>query len=231
MLAASMIDFELEFGIDRLFMDVEAIPLGIDFIKALREEVSKCGVLLAVIGENWLNSPDKKGDRRLDNPDDLVRIEIATALERDIPVIPVLLDGARIPTGDELSEDLKALSRRNGLDVRHASFHRDMSKLVQSLKNLLGDAGQLFSPIPVSAPAPAAIFNDQQQARAKIIFGTDHPFETIAVAGKNRNCTVRVKIENVTDAEISNGTVSILNLDPPQNHDRNFFLKAIAESW
>ena len=215
---------EREFGIDRLFMDVEAIPLGIDFIKALREEVSKCDVLLAVIGENWLSAPDKKGNRRLDNPDDLVRIEIATALERDIPVIPVLIDGARIPTAGELPEDLKALSRRNGLDVRHASFHRDMSKLVQALKSRLGDAGQL-SPIAVSAPAPAVVFNDQQPVRAKIIFGTDHPFETTAVAGKNKNWTVRVKIENAPDAEISNGTVSILNLDPPQNDHRNFFLK------
>jgi hypothetical protein len=216
---------ELEFGTDQLFMDVEAIPLGIDFTKTLSEEVSKCDVLLAVIGENWLNARDEKGNRRLDNPDDLVRIEIATALKRDIPVIPVLVDGARIPTADELPEDLKGLSRRNGLDVHHASFQRDMNKLVQALKDILGDAGQLSSPIPVSAPAPAVLSNDQQPASAKIIFGTDHPFETVAVAGKNKNRTVRVKIENVTDAEISNGTVSILNLDPPQNDHGNFFLK------
>lgn len=70
---------------------------------------------------------------------------------------------------------------------------------------------------PISAPIVPR--------RARIVFGTGHPFETVAPAGKNKNRTVRVKIENVTDAEIANGTVSILNLDPPQNEHKNFFLK------
>jgi hypothetical protein len=123
-----------EFGRDLLFMDVDAIPLGVNFIKVLRGEVAKCDVLLAVIGPHWLNARNEEGERRLDSPNDFVRIEIATALQRDIPVIPILLDGARIPQTDQLPEDLQELALRNGLDVRHASFHRDMDKLIRSLK-------------------------------------------------------------------------------------------------
>lgn len=94
---------------------------------ALREGVAKCDVLLALIGPSWLNVRDEEGNRRLDNPTDLLRIEIATALQRDIPVIPILLDGARMPKSDQLPKDLEELTVRNGLDIRHASFHTDMT--------------------------------------------------------------------------------------------------------
>jgi hypothetical protein len=98
---------EREFRRDLLFMDVDAIPFGTNFAKVLHEEVAKCGALLAVIGPNWSDARDEKGNRRLDDPSDFVRIEIAAALQRDIPVIPILLDGARIPNADQLPEDLK----------------------------------------------------------------------------------------------------------------------------
>jgi hypothetical protein len=71
---------EREFGADLLFMDVDTIPLGANFIKVLRDGVAKCDVLLALIGPNWLDARDEKGNRRLDNPEDFLRIEIATAL-------------------------------------------------------------------------------------------------------------------------------------------------------
>ena len=123
-----------ELGRDLVFMDVDAIPLGTNFSKVLHQEVAKCGVLLAVIGPNWLDARDEHGNRRLDNPNDFVRIEIAAALQRSIPVIPLLLDGARIPKADELPEDLKELALRNGMEVRHASFQDDMNRLIRGLK-------------------------------------------------------------------------------------------------
>jgi hypothetical protein len=89
---------------------------------------------LALIGPNWLNVRDEAGNRRLDNPRDYLRIEIATALERDIHVIPILLEGARMPKADQLPKELEELSARNGLDIRHASFHSDMDKLIRGLK-------------------------------------------------------------------------------------------------
>src|SRR5215472_17125874 len=123
-----------ELGRGLVFMDVDAIPLGTNFPKVLHEEVAKCGVLLAVIGPNWLDARDEHGKRRLDNPNDFVRIEIAAALQRSIPVIPLLLDGARIPKADELPEDLKELSLRDGMEIRHASFQDDMNRLIRGLK-------------------------------------------------------------------------------------------------
>src|SRR5262245_14741 len=123
-----------ELGRDLVFMDVDAIPLGTNFSKVLHEEVAKCSVLLAVIGPNWLDARDEHGNRRLDNPNDFVRIEIAAALQRSIPVIPLLLDGAKIPKADELPEDLKELALRNGMEIRHASFQDDMNRLIRGLK-------------------------------------------------------------------------------------------------
>ena len=117
-----------EFGSDSLFMDVDSIPLGVNFVNALDNEVAKCDVLLAVIGQDWVDARDDDGQRRLDNPHDYVRIEIAAALKRDIPVIPILVDGARIPKPDQLPDDLKDLALRNALDLRHAAFSNDMDK-------------------------------------------------------------------------------------------------------
>jgi TIR domain len=132
---------ERELGRDLLFMDVDAIPLGTNFTKVLHDEVAKCGVLLAVIGPNWLDARDEHGNRRLDDPNDFVRIEVAAALQRNIPVIPILLDGARIPKAIQLPEDLKELALRNGMEVRHASFQDDMNRLIRGLKGYTDHAG------------------------------------------------------------------------------------------
>jgi hypothetical protein len=123
-----------EFGDDQVFMDVDAIPLGRDFIKVLGDEVAKCDALLAMIRPNWLDARDEDGSRRLDDPDDFVRTEIAAALQRDIPVIPILVDGGRVPKSDQLPSDLKKLARRQVLEVRNASFRSDVDKLIRGLK-------------------------------------------------------------------------------------------------
>src|SRR5258707_13523828 len=137
-----------ELGRDLVFMDVDAIPLGTNFTKALHEEVAKCGVLLAVIGPSWLDARDEHGNRRLDDPNDFVRIEIAAALQRTIPVIPILLDGARIPKATQLPDDLKELALRNGTEIRHASFQDDMNRLIRGLKgegvHLVGEGASEF---------------------------------------------------------------------------------------
>ena len=131
-----------EFGSDLLFMDVDGIPLGVNFVKVLQEEVAKCSVLLAVIGHEWLNVRDEDGRRRLDNPDDFVRVEIAAALQRDIPVIPIMLEGTKVPKANQLPNDLQGLALRNGLGVRHSSFHTDMDILIRGLKGRLTEANE-----------------------------------------------------------------------------------------
>jgi hypothetical protein len=155
-----------ELGRDLLFIDVDGIPLGINFVKVLREEVAQCGVLLAVIGPNWLDVRDEDGTRRLDNPTDFVRIKIAAALQREIRVIPILLDGTRVPKADQLPEDLKVLALRNGLNVHHSSFHSDLDKLVRELKQQVGVPGQAAS-TPISASAPPRAENDPSDGGGK----------------------------------------------------------------
>ena len=123
-----------EFGSDFLFMDVDSVPLGVNFVKLLREEVASCDALLAIIGPNWIGARDQNGHLRLENPDDFVRIEISNALKRGIRVIPILLENTQVPTADQLPDDMKELAQRNGLTVRHTSFHGDMDRLIRELK-------------------------------------------------------------------------------------------------
>ena len=96
-----------QFGKDRLFMDVEAIELGSDFREAVEGSLSNCGVFLAVIGDEWLSIAGKSGTRRLDDPSDFVRIEIEAALDRKIPVIPVLVGNSSVPPAEELPDSLR----------------------------------------------------------------------------------------------------------------------------
>ena len=100
------------FGPEILFRDVQSIPLGIDFRTHIEKELSGCRVLVAVIGPTWLTVKDAKGNRRLHQPGDWVRLEIATALERDIPVIPLLVRDAALPKVGDLPECLQPLAYR-----------------------------------------------------------------------------------------------------------------------
>jgi TIR domain/Thioredoxin len=152
---------EKEFGRDLLFMDVDAIPLGADFVEVLTAEVSKCDVLLAIIGSGWLDARDAAGNRRLDCDQDVVWVEVATALKRGIPVVPILLDGTRVPSAGQLPDDLKGLVRRNGLDVRHASFHADMDKLVNAPRYAEDAQTNTSSPfIPIAGPMDTHSLSD-----------------------------------------------------------------------
>ena len=118
------------FETNNLFMDVDQIPAGVDFVSYLSAQVAVCDVFLTIIGPNWLDLRDESGGRRIDSPDDFVAIEIATALERNILVIPILIDGARMPKVNELPDALKPLARRQALELRHTQFGRDANALI-----------------------------------------------------------------------------------------------------
>src|SRR5215470_10291119 len=122
------------FGPENLFMDVDNIPPGIDFIKYLNNQVATCDVFIAVIGPHWLDARNEKGDRRLDDPDDPVAIEIEAALARDIRVIPALVDGAGMPKMGNLPEALKPLARRNAIELRNNQFGRDAEALIEKIR-------------------------------------------------------------------------------------------------
>ena len=138
------------FGEHTVFMDVSAIEAGRDFRKAIEEGVTKCGVLLAVMGPEWLNAKDENGASRLNDPRDFVRLETASALKRDIPVIPVLVRGAKMPSAEQLPDDLKELAYRNCVELTHARWKSDIQLLVEALRRLLGDASQGGSSEPAS---------------------------------------------------------------------------------
>jgi hypothetical protein len=121
-------------GISRICMDVDAVPLGDNFVSALSAELDVSDVVLALIGPRWLAATDKAGIRRLEQEDDYVRVELATALKRSIPIIPIMLDGTQIPEEQYLPSDIARLSKQNGLAVRSSSFKTDTGKLVQELK-------------------------------------------------------------------------------------------------
>lgn len=123
------------FGREQIFKDVDSIPLGVDFREHLGDVVGRCSVVLVVIGDRWL-SAGAPGARRLDDAADFVRIEIESALERRIPVVPVLVRGAAIPGDTELPQSLRQLAYRNGLAVRaDPDFHRDMDRLIAGLES------------------------------------------------------------------------------------------------
>jgi hypothetical protein len=144
------------FSRGRLFIDVDAIKPGLDFVKQLDAQVSQCDVLLAVIGPHWINAADDKGRRRLDGDHDYVRIEIASALKRDIPVIPVLVDGASVPTEAELPEDLKPLARRHALELRHTRFAADADAVVSALNAAMPRQKKTWF-LPLLATAAACV--------------------------------------------------------------------------
>ena len=124
------------FGRRRVFIDVDGIEPGRDFRRIIDEHVSSCHVLLALIGKDWLHAADKDGRRRLDAPEDFVRLEIAAALRRDIAVIPVLVQGATMPGKEELPPDLQAMVSRNGAELRHSRWDDDFARLEETLQSL-----------------------------------------------------------------------------------------------
>lgn len=124
-----------KFGKEPIFKDVDSIPLGLDFKEYLDQKVGECDVLLAIIGDHWLDASDSSGNKRLEDPNDFVRIEIESALERGVPVIPLLVRGANMPDESSLPPGLRKLVYRNGIPIRpDPDFHRDMDRLISALE-------------------------------------------------------------------------------------------------
>jgi hypothetical protein len=123
------------FGENRVFKDVDSIPIGVDFRKYLRSLVDECDTMLAIVGDDWLMLRDSLGRRRLDDPGDFVRIEIEAALERDMRIVPVLVEGVTMPRPEDLPESLREFAYRNGVGIRQdPDFHRDMDRLIKALE-------------------------------------------------------------------------------------------------
>jgi TIR domain/Tetratricopeptide repeat len=125
-----------------IFMDLDSIEAGLDFAEIIEEAVASSAVLVALIGRQWATLTDEEGARRLDNPDDFVRFEIKTALERGVRVIPVLLDGARPLRQQELPGDLRRLARLNAHKLSYDRYQDDADRLFDLIERVLTEAGE-----------------------------------------------------------------------------------------
>jgi TIR domain len=147
-------DLSRRYSDEHVFRDVE-IPPGADFGEYITSLVDKCNVVLAIIGPGWLDARDREGERRIDKPDDWVRLEIERALARDgVEVIPVLVDGARLPPREELPESLLALRRRNAFELSDRRWDYDVGQLGQHLDTLLRGTSALH--VRPTGPPPTA---------------------------------------------------------------------------
>lgn len=130
------------FGRDQIFKDVDSIELGDDFVEVITTAVGSCHALLALIGDRWLTVTDQDGQRRLDNSSDFVRLEIEAALTRGVRVIPILVDGARMPPADRLPPSLAPLARRQALELSQNRFGGDFQRLLPVLDRTIATAQQ-----------------------------------------------------------------------------------------
>jgi uracil-DNA glycosylase family 4 len=166
-----------------IFMDVDNIKPGADFITVLEEAVAGCDVFLAVIGPIWSTISDDQGKRRLENWNDFVRIELASALKQGKLVIPVLVGRAQMPSPTDLPDDLVPLVRRNAIEISHQRFTYDVERLANVIKEVFGDRTAATTPVVTSAsnPQKEALF---KAARADLVDATTSPL--YAVRSQNR---------------------------------------------
>lgn len=139
-----------EFGDQQCFRDVEDIESGTDFVQAIENAVGSCEVLIVVIGPDWLHIKDAAGKRRLDDPRDFVRLEIETALQRDVRVIPVLVGGADMPTPEELPPSINRLAYRQATEISDTRWDYDVGRVVATLEGM----GIPRANVKATRPAP-----------------------------------------------------------------------------
>jgi hypothetical protein len=119
-------------------VDIDEIEPGVDFTEAIAKSLESCDVMLAIIGPGWqgINAADHSS--RINNPNDWVRLEISTALKRNIRVVPVLVDGAELPTAEQLPEDLQSLLRRQAYEISNKRWKYDTEELIRFLVKSVG---------------------------------------------------------------------------------------------
>ena len=132
------------FGPNQVFIDIDQVEPGEDFVEVINQKVSETRALAVLIGRHWLDAADVEGKRRLDDPEDSVRLEVTAALERGLKVIPVPLGGATMPRAQQLPVVLAPLSRRNAIEISDTRFHHDVDRLIEALEK------------HAAAPAPVA---------------------------------------------------------------------------
>jgi len=153
------------FGPNRVFIDIDTIRPGEDFREVIQRTCTSCEVLLAVIGKNWMKSRDKKGKSRLHNENDLVRMEIASALEKRLHVIPVLVGGAEMPEPSTLPQDLQSLAFRNAWEISDKRFRQDAQGLADAIKEIVATSAS--TKVVYTLPAERRPTGSRSEAESK----------------------------------------------------------------
>jgi hypothetical protein len=143
-------------GDAHVFMDVDDIEPGVDFTEVLHDAVTSCDVMLALIGPRWSVATATDGSRRLDDPSDYLVNEIGVALERNVRVIPILVDGAPMPAMTELPDRLKTLVRRNAMWLRTTTWRPDAESIFEVLDHIRAPLPQP-PPVAVTTPSPSTV--------------------------------------------------------------------------
>jgi len=136
-----------KYGAPNVFMDIDRIEPGQDFVDAINHSVAEAGVLLVLIGREWLKMTDKSGVPRLDNPEDFVRLEILAGLEQKTVIIPVLLADAEMPSAQALPAPLQPFARRNAIEISDSRFHSDVDRLIEAIEKIFNPQRAAVPPI------------------------------------------------------------------------------------
>lgn len=151
-----------EFGHDKVFIDLAGIQPGEDFVTLLHDLLDNCAVLLVLMGPGWASGKRSDGRRRLEDPNDFVRIEIGAALKRGVRVIPVCFDGAEMPAEAELPEELRPLVRRQAVAMDFNRFENDIRPLIEGVRTVLQTAPPAAAPVQPHTPQTVAVQKPRQ---------------------------------------------------------------------
>lgn len=185
-------DLVRAYGDSAVFMDVSGIAPGLDFRKAIDDNVAGCGVFLAIIGPQWASITGSDAKRRLDDDNDFVRLEIASALARNIAVIPVLVHEARMPHPEQLPDNIRDFAYRNSVEISHARWNSDVQLLIDALKQYVTtskatETQPVHATVPVQLPPPVstepASAPSEPKPRAALIVGIVAAALLLAIVG------------------------------------------------
>jgi TIR domain len=211
------------FGEDSVFMDINSIAVGVDFTTTIAGAMSRCNILFVLIGQRWIAITDGKGKRRIDIPGDFVRIEIEAALQRDVWVVPVLVDGAVLPRADDLPRSLRPLIRHQALELSHAGFRSEVVPLIAAVAQAL-EAGPGRSAAP-KIPSRGAV---TQQGRWQLELLKDTIFtKTFRLSSGSEVHDITYKTGATKGAIEVDGKLEV-TLTGPDSPLKPFHLKALS---
>lgn len=168
-------------GRDRVFLDIDAIRPGVDFMRVIYGAIAQAKVMLVMIGPRWI--ADEDGRSRLDEPADPVRLEIEAAFRANLLVVPLLLDGTPMPSKDQLPPTMARLAALNAMSIRQENFRQKLYELLQVIADVLPEAADLLPPTeplppparPVRATSPHDVTRDGEQ-RSRLLAKLDHVY-------------------------------------------------------